>query len=1037
VECTGCGHVNREAARFCDQCGHPLAAPAAPAPSRGYTPRHLAERILRDRSALQGERKQVTVLFADLKGSMALSERLDPEHWHRILDRYFSVLSDAVHRYEGTVNQYTGDGIMALFGAPLAHEDHAERACLAALQMRAQLEALAGQLREELPAEAGFDFRARIGLNSGDVIVGKIGDDLRMDYTAQGHTVGLASRIEQLAAPGQAYLTGTTARLVEGLFELRSEGARVIKGVSDPVDVFALLGRGPLRTRLQRAQAVGLAPFVARESELETLQREFSAARERGRGRVVALIADPGVGKSRLCEEFATRCRSGGFAVREAHALAHSSGLSLSVARDLALSALSTDRETALSDALDRRLTAGGTDVTTLSVVAEFLGAAGRVETSSLDPESRQQRLFDGLAQLIGISAEPVLIRVEDLQWTDAGSVRFLETLAARMAAPDDPICGVLLVTFRPDYRADWLNVFEPKRIALKALDRADAQRLLDTWIGADPSLAPLRPLVFEQAQGNALYTEEIVRALVQTGLLSGARGTYRLAVDVASLDVPDSVQSIVAARVDRLAAAHKELLQIASVVGSRFAAPLVGAVARWSSDETEASVAELEAMEFIAADPGRDATHRFAHPLTQEVVYRGQLSDRRSDLHRRVAQVLLDGPADATPERAAVLAHHFDAAGDGLDAARWHEAAGRRIARNDPASGLRHCRRVGELLANEPDSQQSLTLGLTSRIATLEIGRLSGASAEESARVYEEASGVAERLGDARGSAFLMSSYGVLRGQLGDVAGHCALCERAVSTARATGDARFGFEMDARLLLALIAVGRLADAERVAEHGLEQLASDSALRRSSSTAADWMRIRAGWVFGWRGRFEQADALLRPPEPDSAEIWERLYGASGLRAEVARLRGDPQSALAHGERALETARQAGGISARIDGAAFLAPAHIAVGEFESAEAIALAALELARTHNTALWTESRLLAVLAEAAAGAGNLETARARVDEAETLVRRRRGWRIGAIDAARARLRVAQLCGESVEGASAQLAELIAETGAAAYAN
>jgi class 3 adenylate cyclase len=287
--------------RFCLGCGARLGEPPAPADRtpRDYTPKHLADKILQSKSALEGERKQVTVLFADVKGSMELAEQVDPEEWHRILDRFFQILTEGIHRYEGTISQYTGDGIMALFGAPIAHEDHAQRACYAALRLSDELQRYAGELKRE----KGLGFSVRMGLNSGEVVVGKIGDDLRMDYTAQGHTVGLAARMEQLAEPGRAYLTPHTARLVEGFCRLADLGRFNVKGVQEPLRVFELEGVGPLRTRLEVAASRGLVRFVGRREELTQLRRAWESA-QAGHGQIVAVVGEAGVGKSRLVYEF-------------------------------------------------------------------------------------------------------------------------------------------------------------------------------------------------------------------------------------------------------------------------------------------------------------------------------------------------------------------------------------------------------------------------------------------------------------------------------------------------------------------------------------------------------------------------------------------------------------------------------------------------------------------------------------------------------------------------------------------------------------
>src|SRR5262249_15312388 len=288
----------------CNQCAAALSSQTTGPAPKAYTPPHLAEKILGSRSALQGERKQVTVLFADVKGSMELAEQVDPEDWHHILDRFFQLLAAGVHRFEGTVNQYTGDGIMALFGAPIAHEDHAQRACWAALHLQESLRAYADELRRT----RGLNFSVRMGLNSGDVVVGQIGDDLRMDYTAQGHTVGLAQRTEQLAEAGRTYLTGHTAALVGDYFRLRDLGAFTLKGVRHPVHIHELEGAGPSRTRFDVARACGFSRFVGRADEMAAVDAAMARAFD-GHGRVVGVVGEPGVGKSRLCHELTERAR--------------------------------------------------------------------------------------------------------------------------------------------------------------------------------------------------------------------------------------------------------------------------------------------------------------------------------------------------------------------------------------------------------------------------------------------------------------------------------------------------------------------------------------------------------------------------------------------------------------------------------------------------------------------------------------------------------------------------------------------------------
>ena len=325
--CAACGVSNEPGEKFCGGCGAALKAGVATASTRSpatATPKHLAAKILTSRSALEGERKQVTVLFADVKGSMELAEQLDPEVWSAIMQRFFAILVEGVERFEGFVDKFTGDGIMALFGAPIAHEDLAQRACYAALHLSDTLREYARELRRTRE----LDFSTRMGINSGDVVVGKIGDDLRMDYTAQGQTVGLAARMEALAEPGKAYLTGHTAERVKGYFELEDLGAFNVKGVSEPVPVFELRGLGSLRSRFDVSRARGLTRFVGRDSDMQVLESAFESAKQ-GKGRAIGIVANAGVGKSRLCFEFTERCRAAGVTVLQGSGVPHGKNIPL------------------------------------------------------------------------------------------------------------------------------------------------------------------------------------------------------------------------------------------------------------------------------------------------------------------------------------------------------------------------------------------------------------------------------------------------------------------------------------------------------------------------------------------------------------------------------------------------------------------------------------------------------------------------------------------------------------------------------------
>ena len=1009
MSCPSCGHENPAGARFCNDCGARLTAPATVPEPRSYTPRHLVEKILASKSALEGERKPVTVLFADVARSMELAERVDPEEWHRLLDRLFRILADGVHRYEGTINQYTGDGIMALFGAPIAHEDHAQRACAAALELARDL----GALAEDVQRESGLDFAVRMGLNSGEVVVGRIGDDLRMDYTAQGHVVGLAARVQQLAQPGGISVTEQTARLASGFFDLFDRGEQRLKGASVPVRVFDLRGPGPIRTRFDRSRARGFSRFVGREPELALLERALRDAQS-GQPTVVLITAEPGAGKSRLCHEFVERSR--GVPLHYARALSHGRMLPFHAIVELARGLFGVDQDASATDirsAVGRGLASSQpVDPIALAFWLELLGAPDpALAPSELEPEARRTRLFQSLCDLIQARArrEPTLLWVEDLHWLDPASEAALEMLTGRLLAADSADCrALLLATTRPEYRPSWPTQVE--RLSLMPLASTDSQALLGDWLGSGPSLAPLRARIEARAGGNPLFIEEIVRSLVERGALHGARGEYGPATPVEEIALPETVQAVLASRIDRLAPRDKDVLQAAAVVGRDVPTELLRVVVDLPAPELAASLGRLATAELLgSAEPAGELA--FRHPLTHEVAYRTQLLDRRRRTHAAVARGLLAMHGSAAPTHAALLAHHFEEASEYLEAARWHERAGRRVARSDPADGVRHCRQVTALLAALPESRETMTLALTSRIALLEIGRIAGIEEREARDLFDDARAVAERLQDRGGQAFLLTSYGRLRGFAGDVAQYLACSERAAELAEASDDAVLEFEMRSVLAHAQLAVGRLASARTTAAHALAELARVAGLREAVGHSTAPALCRTWWALAsvYLGHAAEAQAALEAllaEESDSG--LQALYGTHGFLCEVLRLRGDVPGALVHGRRAVALAEERGSAFSRVETAAFLGAAELADGNVAAATRLLSSALALARKWRTALWYEPRILAVLAEARLAAGEHSAARALLSEARESIGRGRGWRLSACDVGLAHVRL-----------------------------
>ena len=548
-----------------------------PAPL-AYTPPHLTEKILASRPTLEGERKQVTVLFADIKDSTELIKGLDPEAAQQLLDPAIHRMMDAVHRFEGTVNQVLGDGLMALFGAPIAHEDHAARACYAALAMQAALRPYG----EEVRRTHGLELQIRVGLNSGEVVVRAIGNDLHMDYSAVGETTHLAARMEQLATPGTIRFPAATLRLVEGLVQVHTLGPVPVKGVTEPVEVFELLGASGTRRRLQAAVARGLTRFVGRQQELAALHQALEQAAA-GQGQVVALVGEAGVGKSRLVYECVHSHRTQGWLVLESASVSYGKATPYFPVLDLlkrychvedrddtrTIRAKVTGQILTLDEVLQDTLPALLALLDVLPEDSPFL---------KLDPPQRRQRTLAALKRVLlrESQVQPLLLVFEDLHWIDTETQALLDSLVESL--PTARL--LLLVNYRPEYQHGWGSKTYYTQLRLDPLPPASADEFLQALLGDDPGLEPLTQLLIARTEGNPFFLEESVRALVETGVLIGTPGAYRLVQAVPSIQVPATVQAVLAARIDRLSPEEKRLLQTAAVIGMEVPLALLQAIA-------------------------------------------------------------------------------------------------------------------------------------------------------------------------------------------------------------------------------------------------------------------------------------------------------------------------------------------------------------------------------------------------------------------------------------------------------------------------
>jgi class 3 adenylate cyclase/DNA-binding SARP family transcriptional activator/tetratricopeptide (TPR) repeat protein len=956
------------------------ARPEEPSPAALKLPDGLAEKARLARDSLDGERKQVTVLFADVQGSLELAESVDAELWRALVNRFFAIVGDAVHSYEGTVNRFTGDGAMALFGAPIGHEDHARRACYAALRLR---DALADYERE-VRRDHGLAFPVRLGLNSGEVVVGAVGDDLQMEYTAIGHTVGLAARMEALAEPGKPYLTASTAALVEGYFELEDIGELRVKGAPKPVRAYGLAGAGAARTRLEAAAARGLSPFVGRESELSTL--EAALTRACGSGQVVGVVAEAGLGKSRLCHEFAERCRDRGLQVTVGRGAAHGRRVPLLPVIEMLRAYFEItgedEAQAARAKVAARLLLLDDAFGDALPVLFDFLGVPDPEHPvpAQMAPEARQRALFGAMRRFVHAGADegPALMVIEDLHWLDPGSEAFLRNLVDSLPGAST----LVLVNFRPEYQADWMRRSYYEQLPLVPLDQDATARLLHALAGPDPSLDGISELIAERTGGNPLYMEEVVQGLAESGGLVGERGAYRLAHAIEEIDIPATVQALLAARIDRLPEREKALVQSAAVIGREFSEPVLGRVTGLPEHELAATLAALASAELIyerALYP--EAEYAFKHPLTQEVAYRSQLRERRTGTHAAAAAALEALYPDRQDELAAVISDHWEEAQEPVRAAQWGARAAAWAGQRHPADAVRHWRRVRTLVRDEHGSPEAAGLALGACISILYVGARLGLAEDEVEEIFPEALELATASGDRSAMAMVHSAYGMTRGMAGRLEEAIASGREAQALADRGGD--FEVQLLVSSALWVASAGRNREVLPEFDRVLAEAGDDFDLARQfiGLSAVIFATILRGRVLAELGRLREARAALDKAlrlarENDDLESLGFGHASLGL---LSFLTGEPGDGLAHGREALELAERIGSSVSRVTARAGLTHAHLARGEHDDALTLAEESLDIMGAMQTGLLYEPLGLLLLAEARLGLADVEGARA----------------------------------------------------------
>ena len=1016
--CAACGAAVTPGAKFCGACGAAVAtaAPRFESP-HAYTPPHLAERILKDRTALAGERKQVSVLFADVAGFTSISERLDPEDVHGLINRAFEVMLTEVHRYEGTVNQFLGDGLMALFGAPIAHEDHAQRAAHAALAMQAALERYRHDLRQR-----AIDFRVRMGVNTGLVVVGAIGDNLRMDYTAVGDTTNTAARMQQLAEPGQIVVADATERLIAPYFELRALGTFSVKNRAGSVAAWELQQARPRVSRLSARAAHGLSPFVGRDDAIATLERALTAARA-GRGQVALVVGDAGLGKSRLLLEF--RQRAGDVTWLQSDCISFGQSIPFLPIAGMVKQRFGieeSDDEARMVERISEHLRDLRQAVSGVEPYVRLLLALDPDDAAvaAMDPVQRRTRLVAAIQQLIAADSRrrPLVLVVEDAHWIDRASEELLVSLADVL--PGLPV--LLIVTYRPVYAQPFGDRTYHWRIGLRPDADEDAVRIVRATLGIPADLAPdVTSRIAGRAEGNPFFLEELGRALVETGGLHAGAGT---------LVVPETVQDVIAARLDRLEESAKRTVQTASVIGREFALGLLRRISDLQ-EGLERSLGELKRIELIYEKAGlAELEYVFRHALTQDVAYGSLLHAERRRLHGMIGAALEELHAGRLDGRTEELVYHFRRGEVWDKVARYaRDAAERAAALCVDDKAVEYYEAVLEALAHLPETPEHARADIDARLA-MRVPLWRGGQPDRLFELFKGAEALATRhsFGDTLDTVYayfvqyywakaehgLAVEYGqrcleraavredlalrvtgllylghacIAQGRYADAVGHYRQIIDALEGPRATE--RFGLSGQpysgacANAAEALCELGDVTGALSLLERG--RAAADAGGHLYSQMVVAGFQ---GLALACAGRTAEAIPLLEATATTCRDrhFVGQLINATRFLARAYMDSGRPADAVRTVQESIAVHEAAGVAVIRGTQLTTLGLARLALGEIEPARTVLLEAVARAETHGER-GTEGWARLALAELEARSGDPGVAAAELDQAQDI--------------------------------------------------
>ncbi len=909
IACPQCGTLNDPGSKFCNECGHDLRKPA-PAPRidyskpKSYTPKFLADKILTTRSSIEGERKLVTVLFADVANYTSMSEKLDPEDVHQIMDGCLRILMDEIHKYEGTINQFTGDGVMALFGAPVAHEDHAQRACYAALSVQKSM----NEYGDRIKKERGVDFKMRIGTNSGPVVVGSIGNDLRMDYTAIGDTINLASRMESMAKPGSILVSGLTHKLVRDYFEFDSLGKVQVKGKEEPQEAYELIRTSGIKTRIEAAAAAGITKFVGRKREMEALHEALEKTRS-GAGQLVGIVGEAGVGKSRIIFEMRKMLPKEEYGYLEGRCVHYGGSVAYLPILDILRSYFEIkegEHEFLIKKKMKEKISQ--LDETLKSVLPPFQELLS-LETDDesylkLERKQKREKIFEAIRNLFIRESQnkPLVLVFEDLQWIDKTSEEFLDYFIGWLA--NTPILLILL--YRPEYTHRWGSKSYYSNVRVDQLSLETSAELVQSILSEGAIVPELRDLIMGKAAGNPLFMEELTRTLLENGSIQRKGNQYVLSRKLADIQVPDTIQGIIAARIDRLDESLKRIMHVASVIGREFAFRILQSITEMK-EELKSHLVNLQGLEFIYEKRlFPELEYIFKHALTQEVAYNSLLLKRRKEIHEKIGGAIEEIYLDRLEEFSEMLAYHYSNSGNLGKAVQYLKLSGNKAMRTySPTEAFRFYRDAMGILKQMRETDQNKKEQIEVILSMAHSMRLL-AYPEDSFKLLQEGETLCKDVKDKKRLAILYSYLGSFYSAKGDAALGMKYQQDAFEEAERLQDSQLTARIGAMLTFSMDVAGEyrkvvhitpriLASLEKTQEQG-ELFGMPVDLR--SSLYANY-----GHGLGYVGEFAKGEqackkALFLAQEADnvySIAIAEFLYGCLFIP------KGDGENSVKHME----------------------------------------------------------------------------------------------------------------------------------------